>query len=105
MAEETLKVIARIKARPEKIDELRALLGGLVEPTRAEPGCLRYELLHNTADPTDFTFVEEWRDDAALESHFSTAHIKAALARFNELAAEPLDLRRYRAAGSVGSKQ
>lgn len=96
MAEETLKVIARITARPEKIDEMRALLAGLVAPTRAEAGCLRYELLHNTADPSEFTFVEEWRDHAALESHFNTGHVKAALARFQELAAEPLDLRRYR---------
>lgn len=99
MAEETLKVIARIKARPEKIEEMRALLSGLVEPTRAEAGCVRYELLHNTADPSDFTFVEEWRDDSALESHFNTEHLKAALTRFQELAAEPLDLRRYRAVG------
>jgi len=97
MAEETLRVIARIKARPEKIEELRALLSGLVEPTRAEPGCLRYELLHNLTDPSYFTFVEEWRDDSALESHFNTGHVKGALARFQELAAEPLDLRRYRA--------
>ncbi len=99
MAEETLKVIARIKARPDKVDEMRALLAGLVGPTRAEPGCLRYELLHNTADPTDFTFVEEWSGDHALESHFNTEHVKAALTRFQELAAEPMDLRRYRAAG------
>jgi quinol monooxygenase YgiN len=99
MAEETLRVIARIKARPEKIDEMRALLAGLVGPTRAEPGCLRYELLHNLADPSDFTFVEEWRDDTALESHFNTEHIKQALTRFQELSAEPMDLRRYRAAG------
>ena len=98
MAEETLKVIARIKARPEKIDEMRALLSGLVGPTRAEPGCLRYELLHNLTDPADFTFVEEWADDAALESHFNTAHVRGALARFQELAAEPMDLRRYRSA-------
>ena len=99
MPEETLKVIARIQARPEKIEEMRALLTSLIEPTRAEPGCLRYELLHNLTDPTDFTFVEEWRDDSALESHFNTEHIKGALARLQELAAEPLDLRRYRTAG------
>ncbi len=97
MVEETLKVIARIKARPEMIEEMRALLSSLIEPTRAEPGCLRYELLHNTADPSDFAFVEGWRDDSALESHFSTGHVKAALKRFQELAAEPMDLRRYRA--------
>ena len=99
MAEETLKVIARIRALPGQIDEMRELLAGLVSPTRAEAGCLRYELLHNLADPADFTFVEEWRDHAALESHFNTAHVKAALTRFEELAAGPMDLRRYRSAG------
>ena len=100
MARETLKVIARIKARPEKIGEMRALLGSLVGPTRAERGCLRYELLHNLTDESDFTFVEEWRDDTALESHFNTEHVKGGLAKFQELAAEPMDLRRYRAAAS-----
>ena len=99
MAEETLKVIAHIRARPEKIEEMRAMLAGLVGPTRAESGCLRYDLLHNLTDPTDFTFVEEWRDDSALESHFNTEHIKGALTKFQELAAEPMDLRRY---GTVG---
>jgi quinol monooxygenase YgiN len=98
MAEETLKVIARIRARPEKAEEMRVLLASLVGPTRAEPGCLRYELLHNLTDPSDFTFVEEWRDDSALESHFNTGHVRGALARLQELAAEPMDLRRYRVA-------
>ncbi len=96
MAENSLRVVARIVAKPDKVDEVRALLSGLIEPTRAEGGCVSYELLQNRADPTDFTFVEEWRDDSALESHFNTGHIKGALARFQELAAEPLDLRRYR---------
>ena len=50
-------------ARPGKEDELRALLRGLIEPTRREPGCVTYELLQNTADPTDFTFVEEWSSE------------------------------------------
>jgi quinol monooxygenase YgiN len=97
MAEQTLRVIAHIKARPGKVEEMRALLAGLIGPTRAEPGCLRYELLHSLTDPLDFTFVEEWRDGSALDSHFNTGHLKAALARFQELAAEPLDLRRYHA--------
>lgn len=99
MAGKSLRVIARIRARPDKVEEMRAMLTGLIRPTRAEPGCVSYELLHNLIEPTDFTFVEEWADDAALDSHFNTEHIRGALARFSELSAEPLDLRKYSVVG------
>ena len=63
MRDQAVRVVARVVARPGKEDELRALLRGLIEPTRREPGCVTYELLQNTADPTDFTFVEEWSSE------------------------------------------
>jgi quinol monooxygenase YgiN len=95
MAEDTLRVIARIKARPNKVGELLSVLSSLVEPTRKEPGCLSYILLQNNEDPTDFTFVEEWQSNAALESHFTTKHFKDSLITLpNLLAAEP-EIRRY----------
>lgn len=95
MPDTSFRVIARITAKPDKVGELGELLKGLIEPTRAEPGCVSYELLHNADDPTDFTFVEEWADDAALAAHFETDHIKNGLTKFAELAAAPLDLRKY----------
>ena len=95
MAENSLRVVARIVAKPDKVEEVRALLAGLVAPTRKEEGCVSYELLQNRADPTDFTFVEEWEGDAALDAHLSTEHIRDAMSRLpSVLAAEP-DIRRY----------
>ena len=99
MPDNTLRIIARIKAKPDTVEETRELLSRLVEPTRKEAGCLAYELLQNRDDPTEFTFVEEWRDEAAIAEHFETEHIKAALQKFAELAAEPLDLRKYSLVG------
>lgn len=95
----TLHVVARLKARPDKVGDLRAALLGLLEPTRVESGCLRYQMLVNEADPTEFTFTEEWTDAASLDAHFETPHIRAALERFPELLAEELDLRRYALVG------
>jgi quinol monooxygenase YgiN len=95
MREDTLGVIARIKVRPEMIEEAGRVLKGLVEPTRDEEGCLHYLLLRNKEDPTEFIFVEEWEDEAALERHANTEHVRAARARFHELADEPMDLRKY----------
>jgi quinol monooxygenase YgiN len=37
-------VIARFAALPEKRSDLRALLEGMVAPTRSEPGCRSYNL-------------------------------------------------------------
>jgi quinol monooxygenase YgiN len=95
MAEDTLRVIARVKARPGKANELLLVLSSLVEPTRKEPGCLSYELLQNNEDPTDLTLIEEWQNNTALESHFATKHFKDALTKLPNLVAAEPDIRRY----------
>ena len=95
MAEDTLRVVAGIKARAGKVNELLSVLSGLVGPTRKEPGCVQYTLLQNNEDPTDFTLIEEWRDNKALESHFATKHFKDALRKMPNLVAAEPDIRRY----------
>ena len=95
MTENGIRVVARIKAQPDKIDAVRELLVGLIGPTRKEAGCIAYELLQNTADPTDFTFVEEWTSMEALEAHFATAHLRNAQRLMPEVAAEEPDIRTY----------
>ena len=90
-----LRVVARIKAKPESVDEVRELLCGLVEPTRKESGCISYELLQNTENPTDFTFVEEWESDAALASHAASDHLKAIGPRLQPVVESVPDIRTY----------
>ncbi len=71
------------------------VLLGLVEPTRVENGCIVYELFLNNSDPTDFTFVEEWTDDAALDAHLESPHLIEAGTKLDYLLAEEPDIRRY----------
>lgn len=93
---QNLHVVAHLIAKPDTIEQTREVLLGLVGPTRAESGCIRYELHQNTADPTDLTFIEEWTDDAALDAHLQTAHIADAIDELQELLAAAPDIRRYR---------
>ena len=95
MAEDTLRVIAKVKARPGKVDELLSVLSSLVEPTRKEPGCISYKLLQNNEDPTDLALIEEWQSGTALESHFATPHFKEALTKLPNLVAAEPDIQRY----------
>ncbi len=95
MAQDTLRVIARVKARPGKVDELLSVLSALVEPTRKEPGCISYNLFQNNQDPTDFALIEEWKNNAALESHLATKHFKQALVKLPNLVGVEPDIQRY----------
>ena len=95
MSNPTLRVVARIVAIPTQIEQVKTILSELIEPTRAEAGCIQYELLQNQADPTDFTFVEEWGSVPELDAHLDSLHIHTAIGKLEGLLAAPPDIRRY----------
>ena len=95
MSKPTLRAVARLVAFPDKVTELKSLLLSIIEPTRQEAGCIKYELLQNQVDPTDFTFVEEWESAALLEQHLASTHIQAAVQQLDGLAVGSPDIRRY----------
>jgi quinol monooxygenase YgiN len=90
-----MRVVARVQANADQVEAVRQILVGLIQPTRDEPGCMNYMLLQNEGDPTDFTFVELWRDAAAFKAHLETAHFKSAAERLNGLTRAAPDIRRY----------
>lgn len=90
-----MKVVLRVIAKSDKIDELRAILLKLAASSRQEDGCLDYEVLQNTADPCDFTLVEAWTTEAALDTHLTTAHVQEAFSKGIPLLAQEPDNRRY----------
>lgn len=92
----SLKVVAHLISKPDTIDQTREVLLGLVGPTRVENGCIAYELFQNNTDPTDFTFVEEWTDDAALDAHLESPHLIDAKTKLGDLLAAEPDIRRYK---------
>lgn len=96
MSKTTLRVVARVVALPNKVEEVKSVLMGLIEPTRQENGCIVYELLQNHEDPTDFTFVEEWENQALLDAHLASAHLAQADSQLEGLVAAEPDIRMYR---------
>jgi quinol monooxygenase YgiN len=56
---------------------LRETLLGLLAPTRAEAGCVNYDLMQRRRH---------------LDAHGQTSHIQNLLARMNEFCVEPLKL-------------
>jgi quinol monooxygenase YgiN len=99
MSDMRIKVVAHIRAKTGKEEEMKQVLLGLIGPTRKEAGCLRYELYQNGEDAADLTFLEDWESDAALDAHMQTPHFQAAVAKIPLLAGAPPDIRRYRLVG------
>lgn len=93
---ENLTVVARVKANPGKEQSVRQGLLALIEPTRREPGCIRYDLHESLDDPALFVFYENWTSKAALDAHLATPHVQAFLKRTDELLAEPPEISLYR---------
>lgn len=91
MAEKLLIVAAKMTAKPGKEDALRKTLMGLIEPTRAEAGCVQYDLHEEQGKPGSFLFFEKWTSKQALDEHLATPYLKGLFTVAPELVeGEPL---------------
>ncbi|MEJ8277479.1 putative quinol monooxygenase [Pseudonocardia spirodelae] len=70
-----LTVIARMRAKPGKEEELKAELEKLIEPTTKEDGYVNYDLHQGWDDPAVFFFYENWESEAKLDAHLQTPHL------------------------------
>ena len=57
-------------------EKMKELLTAMVEPSKAEPGVLFYEILQYANNPRRFMAVETWENEAALDGHKASAHYK-----------------------------
>ncbi|WP_145950091.1 putative quinol monooxygenase [Paenibacillus sp. Y412MC10] len=67
-------ICAVLKAKPENEQSLRDELNKLIEPSRAEPGCVEYTLHYSLDNKGTFVFYESWIDEEALNTHLKTDH-------------------------------
>lgn len=81
-----VKITALLTARPGKAQALSELLLGMVEPCRAEPGNLRWDIWRDQANADRFVLDELYVDNDAIAAHRQTAHFKAYFAVINDLA-------------------
>ena len=81
-----VKIVAILVARPGQSPALRALLDGMLAPSRAEPGNLRYDLWQDQGDPSRFVLDELYADGAAVSAHRASPHFRSYLSTVADLA-------------------
>ncbi len=92
---EHVSVVVKLTARPDAAQAMRAVVLALAAASRKEDGCIRYDVLQNSAEPHVFVLVEEWTSVGHLDAHNLTPHVHEAIAKATTLAAAPLDVGRY----------
>lgn len=70
-------VHAKSKIKPGCIEAFLQQAKTVIRATRAEEGCISYQLMADTDSKDSFMFVEEWVDQEALDRHFKTPHFAA----------------------------
>lgn len=85
-------VVAHFRAKTGRRQELERLLLSLVAPTRAETGCLQYDLHRDEQDPDQFLFYEIWASREAWDAHMASPHLNTFKDTVDQFLAEPFRL-------------
>ncbi|MGH9784506.1 MAG: putative quinol monooxygenase, partial [Terriglobia bacterium] len=70
-----------------------------LSPTRAEDGCINYDMHESMDSAGEFLFHENWTSRKALDRHLAAAHVQNLLRRADQLLAEPVEITLWKQVG------
>lgn len=85
-------ITARVYIKPENVSDFIVAARPLIDSSNAEPGCESYMLYQNPYDKTKFIFVEVWKDQIAIDNHFSMPYFKAFGPKTSDWISQPTEL-------------
>ena len=83
-----LTIVANIKANNDKIELVKTELIKLIEITRAEEGCINYDLHQDNENPAHFMFYENWETRELWQTHMANLHLADYMAATEGAVAE-----------------
>ena len=75
-----LTIVANIISKPDQVELVKQELLKLIDITRAEEGCINYDLHQDNDNSAHFLFYENWESRELWQEHMNTQHIKDYLA-------------------------
>ncbi len=90
----TKKIItARVYLKAEKVADFLEAARFIIDSSQAEEGCESYMLYQNPYDKTKLIFVEVWKDQVAIDNHFSMSYFKAFGPMTKDWLSQPTELK------------
>jgi quinol monooxygenase YgiN len=76
----SLTILAQITAAAGKEPLVETELKKLIDVTRAEKGCINYDLHQDNENPGLFVFYENWESRELWQTHMNAPHLAAYMA-------------------------
>lgn len=92
-ADYEMMIVAKLSVKPEKIKEFTEVAKGMIENSNKEAGCKFYQLFQDPYDNTKFVFVEEYKNQAAVDEHFAADYFKAFGPKITDLVTAPAQIK------------
>lgn len=90
-----IKIVATFKVKPGMNAEFVKFCQPLIESSQKEAGNISYELFQNRDDEGAMAFIEEWRDQSAIDFHNDTEEFKSAAGGLDKYLASSLQIDFY----------
>ena len=91
----TLLIVGSVRLPVDRIAAAREAMLQMVAASRAEDGCLDYSYAFDLVDEGLVRVCEAWRDQAALDRHFASAHLHEWRACWTTFGIRERNLRMY----------
>ena len=69
-----ISVTVILEVDPVRVEEFLPIVKAQAEASRAEPGCLRFEVSQQLDKPNVFALSEMYEDRDAVEAHYGSEH-------------------------------
>jgi quinol monooxygenase YgiN len=84
-------VTGRVQIPEQHRERFLQIATAMCSASRDDDGCLSYRVYEDAEQPGRFVFIEEWRDDDALLTHFGEPHTGAFMSELPGLLGEAPD--------------
>jgi quinol monooxygenase YgiN len=86
-------ITAYLDIKTDLIEKFLTDVQEVITKSQAEEGNVSYNLFADLKEKNKFVFVEEWKGQAAVDTHFATEHFKKFNALMDEVAAAPAKIK------------
>lgn len=88
---------ANIKVKSQYREAFLEEAGLVSKPSKAEFGNISYHYYEDLEEANSFIFVEQWKDEQAIQQHEETSHFKKFVQEIETLISEPIHVELFEA--------
>jgi len=92
-------ITARVFIKPGSESDFLAAAQVMVTNSNKEEGCQGYMLYQDPFEKTNFIFVERYKNQAAIDAHFTTPYFKEFGTKTADMTSQPMEVKIFDIAG------